>query len=161
DDDSGAFGVLLQGDRTEVAHNRISGSDAFSYDFGRDGSAVEVFGGRDNLIRDNLAVDNQAFTELGGSRSAGNTYAYNVVFSALPTSTFVVTRGAGSRFGPVRDTRLFNNTVVLTGAHSQGFVCYAGCGPDIATLRDNIVEALWKVGYADRPANEDYDLFYG
>ena len=33
DDDSGAFGVLLNGDRNEVANNTISGSDAFSYDY--------------------------------------------------------------------------------------------------------------------------------
>jgi hypothetical protein len=160
-DDSGAFGVLLQGDRTEVAHNRISGSDAFSYDYGRDGSAVEVFGGRDNVIRDNVAIDNQAFSELGNPRSAGNTYAYNVVVSSLPTSTFVVTRGGGSRFGPVLGTRLYHNTVVLTGAQSQGFVCDAGCGPEILRLRDNIIQAVWKVGYADAPLDEDYDLFYG
>src|SRR4051812_24628267 len=42
-DDSGAFGVLLRGDRTEVAGNLITGSDAFSYDYGRDGAAVEVY----------------------------------------------------------------------------------------------------------------------
>jgi hypothetical protein len=161
DDDSGAFGILLQGDRTVVARNRISGSDAFSYDFGRDGSAIEVYGGRDNLILDNLAVDDQAFTELGNARSADNTYAYNVVFSSLATSTFAVTRGAGSRFGPVRHTRLLNNTVVLVGNHSQGFVCDAGCGPDILTLRNNIVQAVWKTGYADARLDEDYDLFYG
>jgi len=49
-DDSGAFGILLQGDRTEVAHNTISGSDAFSFDYRRDGSAIEVFGARGSRI---------------------------------------------------------------------------------------------------------------
>jgi hypothetical protein len=57
-DDCGAFGVLLSGDRTEVAYNTISGSDAFSYDYGRDGSAIEVYGGQANFIHDNLGIDN-------------------------------------------------------------------------------------------------------
>ena len=29
---------------TDVSFNTISGSDAFSYDYGRDGAAVEVYG---------------------------------------------------------------------------------------------------------------------
>ncbi|MDQ3779125.1 MAG: right-handed parallel beta-helix repeat-containing protein [Chloroflexota bacterium] len=161
DDDSGAFGVLLQGNGTEVASNTISGSDAFSYDYGRDGAAIEVCGGKNNHIHHNLAVDNDAFTELGNSRSSDNTYAYNVVRSSLTSSTFLVTRGAESGYGPVLRTRLFNNTVRLTGSDSQGFVCHAGCGPDILTMRNNIIQAVWKVGYADAPFDEDYNLFDG
>ena len=42
DDDSGAFGILLRGDGTYVAHNRITGSDAFSYDYGRDGFGYAI-----------------------------------------------------------------------------------------------------------------------
>ena len=130
-DDSGAFAVLLNGDRNEVMNNSISGSDAFSYDYGRDGAAVEVYGGQGNNIHDNLAVDNNAFSELGNSRSRDNTYSYNVVRSSLATSTFVVTRGSQNGFGPVANTRLLNNTVVMTGSSSQGFVCYAGCDSSI------------------------------
>lgn len=160
-DDSGAFGILLHGDYTEIANNTISGSDAFSYDYGRDGAAVEVFGGRNNHIHHNLAIDNDAFTELGNSRSADNTFAYNVVRSSLPTSIGVVTRGAKSSYGPVLRTRLYNNTIVLTGSSSQGFVCLAGCGPDILTMRNNIVQAVLKVGYADAAFVEDHNLFWG
>ncbi len=161
DDESGAFGVLLQGDDTEVAANTISGSDAFSYDYGRDGAAIEVYGGKNNHIHHNLAIDNDAFTELGDSRSSDNTYAYNVVRSSLATSTFLVTRGAESGYGPILRTTLYNNTVRLTGSESQGFVCHAGCGPQILTMRNNIIQAVWKVGYADAPFDEDYNLFDG
>lgn len=160
DDDSGAFGVALHGDGNEIAWNIISGHDAFSYDYGRDGAAVEIYGGQDNHIHHNLAEDNDAFTELGHSRSARNVFAYNVVRSSLATSVFLVTRGAGSSYGPVADTRVFNNTVHLTGSNSQGFVCHAGCGPTILTMRNNIIQAVWKVGYADATFDEDYDLFY-
>ena len=160
-DDSGAMGVLLHGDRTEVAYNTISGSDAFSYDYGRDGAAIEVYGGRGSSIHHNTAIDNDAFAELGNPRSADSTFAYNVVRSALPTSTFVVTRGAGSAYGPVLRTRLVNNTVLMTGAEGQGFVCHAGCGPDILTMRNNVIKATWKVGYADAAFDEADGLYEG
>jgi parallel beta-helix repeat protein len=161
DDDSGAFGVLLNGDRTEVANNAISGSDAFSYDYGRDGAAVEVYGGLGNNVHHNFAVDNDAFTELGNSRSRDNTFDYNVVRSSLDKSIFVVTRGASSGFGPVANTKLLNNTVVLTGANSQGFVCHAGCNSSVLVMRNNVIQAVLKAGYADGAFDEDYDIFGG
>lgn len=160
DDDSGAFGILLHGDSNEIAWNRISGCDAFSYDYGRDGAAIEVYGGRGNVIHHNVAEQNDAFTELGSSRSADNTYAYNVVRSTLANSVFLVTRGAASSFGPVANTRAYDNTVYLTGSSSQGFVCHAGCSASILVMRNNVIQAAWKVGYADAPFDEDYDLFF-
>jgi 3-phytase len=160
-DDSGAFGVLLRGDSNEIAHNTISGSDAFSYDYGRDGAAIEIYGGVDNHIHHNTAVDNDAFSELGHSRSSGNVFAYNEVRSSLDTSVFLVTRGAKSSYGPVMRTKVYNNSVLLTGASSQGFVCHAGCGPDILTMRNNIVQAVAKVGYADAPLDEDNGVYWG
>jgi hypothetical protein len=160
-DDSGAFGVSLHGDHSEVAWNLIAGSDAFSYDYGRDGSAVEVYGGRHNQIHHNIAVGNHDFTELGNPRTSDNTFSYNLVRSRLRTSSFLVTRGRGSKLGPVLTTRAYNNTVYLTGARSQGFVCYAGCRPGVLRMRNNIVDAKWKVGYADAPFDENNDLFWG
>jgi hypothetical protein len=161
DDDSGAFGILLQGDDARVAHNRITGSDAFSYDYGRDGSAIEIYGGRDNVIEWNVARDDHSFTELGNSRSAHNTYAYNLFTSSAPRATFVVTRGAADGNGPVEATRLYNNTAVLTGAGSDGVVCYAGCGPAILLLRNNIVVARHNALFADGPVDEAHDVFWG
>jgi myo-inositol-hexaphosphate 3-phosphohydrolase len=160
-DDSGAFGILIHGDRTEVAYNTIRGSDAFSHDYGRDGAAIEVYGGRQNVIHHNLAIANDAFSELGNPRSADNTFAYNVVRSPLASSIFVVTRGAGSRYGPILRTRLEHNTVYLTGPSSQGIVCHDGCSRDVLRMRNNIVSARWKAGYADAAFDEDHDLFWG
>jgi Right handed beta helix region len=159
DDDSGAFGIALNGDRNLVAYNTITGSDAFSYDYGRDGSAIEVYGGRGNVIHHNLAIDNNDFTELGNPRAADNTYAYNVVRSSLARSVFLTTRGSKTSLGPVEGTRVYNNTVYETGSTSQGFVCYAGCDGGILVLRNNIIDAVWKAGYADGPVDENDDLF--
>ena len=100
-------------------------------------------------------------TELGDPRSTDNTFAYNVIRSSLTTSVGVVTRGAGSGYGPVLRTVLHNNTIALTGSSSQGFVCHAGCGPGILTMRNNIVVAGLKVGYADAAFDEDHGLYNG
>jgi parallel beta-helix repeat protein len=159
-DDSGAFGVLLNGDMNEVAYNVISGHDTFSYDYGRDGAAVEVYGGQSNRIHHNLGLDNHAFSELGNSRSSGNSYVYNVVTSSLANAMFIVTRGPLDGHGPILGTSLVNNTVVLTGADSQGFVCHAGCDSSILSVHNNIIQASWKAGYADGAISEDHNLYY-
>ena len=161
ENDSGAFGVLINGDETEVAFNTISGSDAFSYDYGRDGAAIEIFGGQRNTVHHNVAVDNDAFVELGDSNAEDNTLAYNLVASSLQTSTGIVTRGDQTSRGPVSRTRVDNNTIVLSGTESQGFVCFGGCSAQILTMRNNIIQSPGKVGYADAPFDEDYNLFYG
>jgi myo-inositol-hexaphosphate 3-phosphohydrolase len=160
-DDSGAFGIALNGDANDVGFNTITGSDAFSRDFGRDGSAVEIYGGRRNLIHHNLAIDNNAFAELGHRRTSDNTFAYNVVRSRLRASVGVVTRGARSGFGPVLGTRLHHNTIALSGALSEGFVCHGGCADDVLQIRNTIVAAVGKVGFADHGFDEDYNLFFG
>jgi hypothetical protein len=161
-DDSGAFGILLRGKGTLVASNRIEGSDAFSYDYGRDGSAVEVYGGRDNTIVRNVAVDDHAFTELGNPQSTGNTYAYNLFVSNRARATFLVTRGAQDSLGPVRHTRVYNTTAVLTVKGSKGVVCYDGCGRDILRLRnDVVVVAGGDALEADAPFDEAHDVFSG
>ena len=157
---SGAFGVLLNGSDNYVAANLIRGSDTASPVYGRDGSAVEVYRGRRNLITQNLAIDNLTFSELGNSESADNTYSYNIVRSSLQASSFIVTRGSGNTYGPVRNTRVFNNTVYLTGSQAEGFICQ-NCGTDILFLRNNIISAPHKAGYAAGPVDEDYDLFLG
>ncbi|MEA2610027.1 MAG: hypothetical protein QOJ75_2270, partial [Chloroflexota bacterium] len=62
--DAGAVAISLMGDDNEVGYNYISGSDACSRQWGRDGAAVEVYGGQRNLIHHNTASQNHNFTEL-------------------------------------------------------------------------------------------------
>jgi len=108
-----------------------------------------------------VAVDNQAFSELGDPRARDNTFGYNLVLSSLPNSTFLVTRGSEDGYGPVANTRLFNNTVVMTGPGSQGFVCHGGCNSGVLTMRNNIIQAALKAGYADGAFDEDYNIYGG
>jgi len=166
-DDSGAFGVVVQGNQNEVAYNTISGSVAPSPDYEYDGAAVEIYGGQYNTIHHNLTYDNETFTELGGGsvKASDNVFAYNLVRAASTTALhkakFLVTRGAGDGFGPVYRTRAYNNSVYLAGPDTEGFVCYAGCGTSILTLRNNVVQAVKKTGYADGAFDEGYGLYWG
>src|SRR2546425_6484280 len=159
-DDSGAFGVLLNGDRNEVAYNQISGSDAFSYDYGRDGAAVEIYKGQGNSIHHNTAVDNQAVSELREPRTQDNTFADNLVPSPLPDSTFLVTKGGQDGQGTVAHTRRVSNTAAMARPRTAGVCCPGGCNGGVLTMRNNVIQAVQKAGYADGAFDEDYD-FYG
>lgn len=163
-DDSGAFGVLLNGDRNTVTHNKISGSFAKSYDYGTDGAAVEIYNGDRNVISHNVTSDNDTFTELGreGRRTAdGNVFIYNVVTTTKNRGAFLVTRGAGTSLGPVRGTFVANNTVSLPGK-GGGWVCYAGCAPGILKLRNNVISVGGVVGQEDGAgADDDTGVYQG
>ncbi|WP_427131143.1 hypothetical protein [Pseudarthrobacter sp. S9] len=82
-DDSGASGVLINGNDNELSGNTVSGSNAFSYDYNRDGGSFEIYNGNRNYIHHNLALDNNNFSEIGRSSGTadGNTYRYNLVRS--------------------------------------------------------------------------------
>jgi hypothetical protein len=148
-DDYGAVGVVLIGDDTEVAFNKITDNWAPSADFGTDGSAVEIYGAIGSVVHHNVSKNNRTFTELGNSRSADTVFAYNVATSSLTDSEFLITRGGNDYFGPVRGTVAVNNTVKLTGANSRGFVCYAGCTKDLFAMYNNIFDVAGSIGHLD------------
>ncbi len=164
-DDYGAYGVEMQGDDNEIAYNTISGNDACSYDYGRDGSAVEIYRGQRNSIHHNRSDNNNTFSELGEARSADNVFAYNVATASIPSALFLVTRGAGDVFGPVARTVVYNNVAYFTSTTSGGgaaVVCYAGCSPSILAFKNNII---WSNGgggvvYADAPFNESNNIYW-
>jgi hypothetical protein len=159
--DAGAVGITLMGDDNEVAFNTISGSDVCSRFYGRDGSAIEVFGGQRNRVHNNRAIDNNQFTELGNSRSADNTFAYNVVTSSLKNGHFMTTRGArDAHYGPVLRTKIYNNSVYLSGSASYAIQCTKGCGPSVLSLRNNIVWAADRIGYADARFDEGNNVYW-
>ena len=154
-DDNGAWGVLLNGDRNVVAYNTISGSDAYSYDYGRDGAAVEIFNGAANIIHRNKAADNETFSELGGSATRDNSFIYNSVRSAVGQGKFVVLTGVA------KNTTLTNNSVYLTGSISQGIVCSSGCNTGVLHSRNNLIKAVLKAGYADAPFDDAFGIYSG
>lgn len=164
-DDSGAWGVVLNGADNVVAYNRFSGNIAWcSYDFGQEGASIEVYEGVRNLIHHNISVEDTTFSEIGGSdirRAADNVYAFNVYSSSHANSEFLVLRGASGHFGPTPGTRAFNNSVYLSDpSETQGVVCYSGCSADVLELRNNVIWVEWKGLYADAPFAESHNLYW-
>lgn len=151
-DDSGAFGVLINGNDNEVSGNTVSGSNALSYDYNRDGSAVEIYNGNRNNVHHNVAVDNNNFSEIGRSTGTadGNIFRYNLVRATCGSdcseTTGLIARGTGTAFGPTNGTIFEFNTVYLNGPQSQAVVCHATC-PASTVIRANILvgvkNSLW------------------
>lgn len=143
-DDSGAFGVLINGNDNEFSGNTVNGSTGKSYDYNQDGGAFEIYNGNRNNIHHNVSVDNNNFSELGKSSGTadGNTYRYNLIRSTCGANCSeakgLIARGAGTSFGPTNGTVFEFNTVYLTGAVSQAVVCHATC-PSSTVVRANIL----------------------
>ncbi|MGN9837302.1 choice-of-anchor Q domain-containing protein [Nonomuraea sp. H19] len=178
-DDSGAFAILVQGDSSNIGWNEIRGSIAFSYDYGMDGAAVEIFLGSDNWIHHNIAVDNETFTELGTSRdvnndgtpvdpdgTSGNVFEYNVI-DGPETQAGVVTRGPQEPGndpdpnGPVLNTVFRNNSMHLTHADSQGVICDASCTDAHLSMSQNIIQAVKKTAYGPGVTDSHHNVFFG
>ncbi|MBF8191318.1 hypothetical protein ITP53_37590 [Nonomuraea sp. K274] len=152
DDDSGAFGVLLNGDDNVVTGNTIMGSYAKSKDYGTDGAAVEIFNGDRNLITHNTARNNETFTELGarkGKTATGNIFAFNVVTSTRSRGSFLITRGSRHVVGPVKGTIAVHNSVYLPARDTIGWSCHDGCSPSILKLRNNAILVGGEAGWED------------
>ncbi|MFB9880998.1 NosD domain-containing protein [Planobispora siamensis] len=165
DDDSGAFGVLLNGDDNLVTGNLITGSYASSHDYGTDGAAVEVFNGDRNRVTHNIARNNETFVELGakkGKTATGNIFAHNVVTSTRKRGSFLVTRGARHVVGPVKGTIAVHNSVYLPQRDTIGWSCHDGCSPSILRLRNNVIVVGGEMGFEDgKGADEAGSLYYG
>ena len=149
-DDSGAVGMVVTGDNTEVAYNTMTDNIAASVDFGSDGAAVEIYGGIGTVVHHNIASNNRTFTELGNPRSADTTCTYNQVTSSLEESEFLITRGAEDYFGPVAGTVAVNNSVKLPGpsrpASSATPAAPPRCSPSTTTC------STWPAGSATSKA---------
>lgn len=164
-DDSGAWGLVLNGTDNVVAYNRFSGNNAWcSYDFGQEGASIEVYEAQRNLIHHNVSINDTTFTELGSSDrrdSEDNVFAYNVYVSHLANSEFLVLRGPRAHFGPTPGTKAFHNTVYLSHPQeTEGIVCYDGCGPHILEVRNNIIWSEGKAIYVDQPIAESHNLYW-
>lgn len=164
-DDSGAWGIVVNGSDNEIAYNGFRGNNAWcSYDFGQEGASIEIYEGERNFVHNNVSVNDTTFSELGGSdtrKASGNVYAYNRYTSDRRRSQFLIVTGANSRFGPTSHTHAYNNTVYLTNPDgTEGVVCHAGCGPELLTLKNNLIWVEGKVLYTDAAFDESHNLYW-
>ncbi|NOK64090.1 MAG: hypothetical protein GFH27_549413n2 [Chloroflexi bacterium AL-W] len=165
DDDSGAWGVLLNSDHNEVAYNTFSDNRACSEDYGVEGASIEVYRGSHNYIHHNTSVNDTTFTELGGTPSdqaENNIYAYNLYAPVnSPTGIFLVVRGANSKWGGNPGTQFHNNTGYWVDI---GISCGSGCNENILRAHNNIVwsrdDARRGALFADAPFDERNNIFW-
>lgn len=156
-DDSGAWGILLNGDNNEVAYNYFEGNVGCSEDYDVDGASVEVYKGSNNYIHHNQSWRESTFTELGGTsdeRAENNKYAYNT-YSAFGFESpyinsslldglqqrggeFLMVRGYKSGWGANPGTEFYHNTGYWLNG---GILCIEGCSSDILQARNNIMVA--------------------
>jgi hypothetical protein len=175
-DDIGAWGILLKGNDNEIAYNHIENNNGVcSYEnegstssAGYQGNSIELFIAKRNKIHHNTAINDKDFAEIGGDivdkayNAEDNVFAYNVYVSNAEYARFITNHGMTSIYGPTYGTKLYNNTVYLTGAHSQGVVCVLGCTHEVLVMKNNIIWAIEKAYFtgANQPFLETNNLYW-
>ena len=142
----------MLGDGAIISDNLFVGHSAPSPDYGRDGSAIEVYGAHGLDVDHNRAVGNVTFAELGSPGTAGHRFTSNAVRSDEPGASFLITRGLDDR-GPVTAVVAAHNSVRLGGEDSLGFWCGGVCGPGVLVLRANVISANGTVGMTEGPVD--------
>ena len=164
DDDSGAWGILLNADNNEVAYNTFGGNSNCSEDYGIEGASVEVYQASGNYIHHNRSINDSTFTELGGSPdrySRDNVFAYNLYAPVTTGGELLVLRGLGSKWGANPGTKFYNNTAYMV---SVGISCSDGCDANILSARNNIIVSRSDSGkgalWADRQFDEGNNIYW-
>jgi hypothetical protein len=147
----GGMGIDLHGQSNELAYNLTEDNGA-SCTFA-DGAtnaysaAFEVYNANNNYVHHNVAYGHDKQFEMGHDSSHttdNNVLAYNLFYSSYPGADGPNIHGSNSSYGPVNNTQIYNNTIVLTGGGSQALVC--GCSGG-AVIRNNILVATYKSAY--------------
>ncbi|MBO0730934.1 MAG: right-handed parallel beta-helix repeat-containing protein [Acidimicrobiaceae bacterium] len=137
-DDHGANGVVIKGTNTRVSDNFFARDlSAHSYDYGRDGAAVEIYGAQNTVVENNIARDELAFSEVGG-HSNNTTFTNNGLVSRVPNGAFVLVHGRDT-FGPNYGTHLIGNKALLTGTKAIGVWCSPGCDAAMLDMTRNVI----------------------
>ena len=136
----GAIGINLHGNDGEFSYNEfrnnkascmLSTGEEYSYS-----APFEVFNANRNFVHHNKAYGHKKHFEMGkstGFTTDDNRVAYNLFVSDMPSAKGPNIHG-NDNFGPVNRTKIYNNTIVFTGANSEGIVA---SGPD-TIVKNNI-----------------------
>jgi hypothetical protein len=164
----GGMGIDLHGQSNELAYNLIEDNGA-SCTFA-DGAtnaysaAFEVYNANNNYVHHNVAYGHDKQFEMGHDSTHttdNNVLAYNLFYSGYPGADGPNIHGSNSSYGPVNNTQIYNNTIVLTGSGTQALVC--GCSGG-AVIRNNILVATYKSAYykgSILESNNDYWNYSG
>jgi hypothetical protein len=174
-DDSGTFGVLVNGQYAEVDHNTFYNNRDTSTDYGYDGSDVELFNASHANVHHNVDTGgSNGFSESGlstGGTADSNVFEYNSFVSVGSTAGDaeahgITLRGSGSSYGPDTNYVIRHNTIVVkytgTGTDTtQGIGCSASC-PSSTVITDNILDASFRALYDDNSGSTvTYNVLHG
>ena len=158
----GAIGINLHGADGEYAYNAFHDNNAACVLDGRAlqySAPFEVYNANRANVHHNVAYGHRKHFEVGKDAdqvSADLLLAYNLFVSDYPGAVGPNIHG-NDQFGPITNTTILHNTIVLTGPNSQAIVC--GCVRG-ATVQDNIFVGEWKAGYFNGPVTARHNLFW-
>src|SRR5581483_4152054 len=153
-DDSGAWGLLVNGDANEIAWNTFANNNAWcSYDFGTEGASIELYKAQGNAVHHNVSTNDATFSELGGDStraSSGNTFAYNQFADTVHShSEFLNLRGPNNV--------AVNNSTYQTGSSSLAFTVDTTSG---TVARNNVFWANGNVAWAPGAFAESGNVYW-
>ena len=145
EDDFGANAVLLGSFSNKILNNKFERCWGYSYDFGRDGGAIEFFNTNmnENVIMYNVANECVGFLEIASfnnSYAINNLIAYNKIINCGPIGVYHNAAGVEVK---VYNTQYFNNTIICTNKDfvygSILFWMSDNTEIDVINFRNNIV----------------------
>jgi hypothetical protein len=160
-DDYGGNGVDIVNAYNEISFNRFENTEAFSYDYGTGGGAVEIYQVGDHTsIHHNWSLNSAGFLEVS-SDGSGSAINYNVIINA---TQFTVLHASGIYATNIQDFRVENNTLIDVRPHDPyegSYIAVVGYISSSAYIfRNNIlyISDYWWV--ADDPFTHQNNIYY-
>lgn len=162
DDDYGALAVSISNSYNEISYNRMINCIAPSYDYGKDGGAVEWWSNADNnYVHHNWAINNDGFLEVGGGSAINSLVAYNV---SINNGKFSRIHLNGKFASTVENFRIENNTIIENVINSSGWAVFGFDGdPQANTLlvRNNILYVGYFVAISNKSSfTHEHNIYY-
>jgi parallel beta-helix repeat protein len=170
DNDAGAAGIVVgDSSNVEIYGNQFVNLQPLSYDYGRDGSALETYDNASNVFFYRNYVENvDNFSEIGGSSSsklATNIVYHNNVIVNPRGGIYFHLAGTETNFGlQINNVRFEQNTVYRdrSDANSSFFIGFSGApATGVLSLKNNLfhIANLGNFYYNLGQATHEYNLY--
>ena len=150
----GALGAMLHGTENSVEYNRFEDNNVIARlpdgTLVNYSAPVEFYDAMRCKFRYNYARNHRKNGELGKSGNAvsdGNIYEYNVIESDVLNGRGINIHSGTDQFGPVTNTVVNHNTIVLTGEGSQALIA----SQPGTIVKDNVLFARAKAAFMVSP----------
>jgi len=161
-DDFGAVGFIVEAPCNEIAYNEVWNCVAPSYDFGRDGGVVELYGDVDyTSVHHNRTWGCDGFVEVGGSPGHAHGCRIFCNLSLNNRGRFATLHNTDSFSSDIHDLRMDHNTIVENEGDQEWVVLWFSGSPSSASVlfRNNITYAQRVRYLANLDFNHSYNLY--